>query len=120
MGALIYTLDHSERQALVLEGMVPYIQNQKVSVNTQNWMNKAILTQSSYAGAQILYGLADWLDQGVQLQVEDVPISEVVDIPSILKTVIELDRSYTYDAEYDQMGQLCNLSFHLVTGGVTP
>jgi len=120
MGALIYTLDHSERQAVVLEGMVPFIQNQKVSVNTQTWTNKVHSQQDSYTGAQVLYGLADWLDQGVVLQVEDVPISEVDDIPSLLRTVIKLDCNYSYDAVYDQMEQLNILSFHLITGGVAP
>jgi len=120
MGALIYTLDHSERQALVLEGVVPFIQNQKVSVNTQTWTNQAKRTQDIYSGAQVLYGLADWLEYGAHLQVEDIPISETDDISSLLLTVIKLDRSYSYDAEYDEMGQLRKLSFYSVTGGVAP
>lgn len=120
MGALIYTLDHSERQALVLEGVVPLIQNQKVSVNTQTWTNQAKRKQDIYSGAQVLYGLADWLDHGVHLQVEDIPISQADDISSLLLTVIKLDRSYSYDVEYDEMGQLRGLSFHSVAGGVAP
>ncbi|GAA0379083.1 hypothetical protein [Paenibacillus motobuensis] len=120
MGALIYTLDHSERQALVLEGVVPFIQNQKVSVNTQIWTNQTKRKQDMYTGAQVLYGLVDWLDHGVGLQVEDIPISETDDISSLLLTVIKLDRSYSYDAEYDGFGQLRKLSFHSVTGGVAP
>lgn len=120
MGALIYTLDHSERQALVLAGVVPFIQNQKVSVNMQTWANQEKRTQDTYSGAQVLYGLVDWLDHGVHLQVEDISISETDDISSLLLTVIKLDRSYSYDAEYDDMGQLRRLSFHSVTGGVAP
>ncbi|WP_251409328.1 MULTISPECIES: hypothetical protein [Paenibacillus] len=120
MGALIYTLDHSERQALVLEGVVPFIQNQKVSVNTQTWTNQEKRTQDIYSGTQVLYGLADWLDHGVHLQIEDISISETDDISSLLLTVIKLDRSYSYDAEYDEMGQLRGLSFHSVIGGAAP
>lgn len=118
MAALIYTLDHSEQQALVLEGVVRFIQNQKVSVNTQTWTDQTQRKQNIYTGAQILYGLADWLDDGLGLQVEGTSISRTDDI--LLLTVIKQDHSYYCDAEYDELGQLRNLSFQCVPGGVAP
>lgn len=112
MSALIFTLDYHTKQLLVLEGLVPFIQNQKASVHTRVWTNQVNPTLDIYSGVQILYSLQAWLDQGMALQVDQVQITAPEDSQTLLHNLIHLNRSYSCDRSYDDRGQLRSLSFY--------
>ncbi|RCX23536.1 hypothetical protein DFP94_1011135 [Fontibacillus phaseoli] len=128
LGAVWFTLDSNRLYETAVNNMIPFVQNQKVSLSSvggisgnEVGINKAANT---YSGLQILHGFRGWTSEGAEVSVNGTlipPEDENAEKPGepydqdlrFALTLLDLQGDYEAVTLLDGQGRISKLSFFL-------